>query len=120
ETQSMGEANELSDRYKDVEDMRIEGNTRFDNQFVIELYEGEDIEYDENMIKGCFIDIEVTAPEFPLPKHALYEVDLITVYNTQSKQYTTFSLHDYDPEIAEPEAAALNDVLTFVKCSNEE
>lgn len=119
-TEGMRDANELMNRYQNVDDMAIEGNTRFDNQFVIELYEGEDIEYDESLIKGCFIDIEVTAPEFPTPEHALYEVDLITLYNTKNKQYTTFSLHDYDPFIEESEAKELNEYLTFIKCESEE
>lgn len=114
---SIKDAKAFVEKYKHVDGMTIEGNTKFANQFVIELFEGKTPEYNASMLRGAIIDIEVTAPEFPKPTEAKYPVDLMTVYDTQSKIYTVFSLHNYDQSIDDTDAGKLK--INFKKFNNE-
>lgn len=117
EFDSIKEAKSYREQYKDVEGFKIHGNMKFDSQFVIELFEGEMPTYDESLINGCIVDIEVTAPEFPNPLEAKYAIDLVTVYSTLNKKFYTFSLYDYDQSIDETDAGQVD--LVFEKYDYE-
>lgn len=114
---SIKDAKDFIEKYKHVDGMSIEGNTKFANQFVIELFEGQMPEYNPSLIKGCILDIEVTAPEFPKPIEAKYAIDLMTLYNTNDKVFKVFSLYDYDQSIDETDAGSLK--IDFKKYNNE-
>lgn len=117
EFDTIKEAKSYREQYKDVEGFKIHGNMKFDSQFVIELFEGEMPQFDGLLINGCILDIEVTAPEFPSPLEAKYEIDLVTVYSIIHKKYFTFSRYDYDQSIDESDAGKVD--LEFVKYDTE-
>lgn len=114
---SIRDAKDFIEKYKDVDGMDVEGNVKFATQFVIELFEGKMPDYKEDLIKGCILDIEVTAPEFPNPIEAKYEIDLMTLYNTREKVFKVFSLHDYDQTLDETDARKLK--VDFKKYDSE-
>lgn len=111
-------AKSFFEQYKDVDGFEIEGNCKFANQFTIELYEGKTPNFDPSIIKGCVLDIEVTAPEFPKPEEAKYPIDAICMYDTANDTYTVYGLGDYDHSIDETDAAQLN--VKYTKFTRED
>ena len=105
-------AKSFYEQYKDVDGMTIEGNFKFANQFAIELAEGKTPEYDPRKIRGCVLDIEVTAPEFPKPEEAKYPIDAVTFYDIQNNKYTSFGLGPYDLLKDETQARVLETEYT--------
>lgn len=52
----------------------------------------DDIQFDIEKIRIGIIDLEVTAPEFPDPKFAKYEIDAITLYDSIDDVYYSWGL----------------------------
>lgn len=115
---SIKSAKSFFEQYKDVDGFEVEGNYKFANQFTIELYEGKPPNFNPAIIRGCILDIEVTAPEFPKPEEAKYPIDAICMYDTVSDVYTVFGLGDYDHSIDETDAAQLN--IKYTKFTRED
>jgi len=63
-------AKSFADQYKDVPTMGINGNSNYENQFIIELFEGKQPEYEEKNIRLGFVDIEVHSVKFK-PDHKI-------------------------------------------------
>ena len=61
------------------------------------------------ILKYIFIDIEVLAKEFPEPSKAKYPVSCITIYNSMTKEYKTWSLFETKEEVL------LNNCLDYIK-----
>ncbi len=61
------------------------------------------------ILKYIFIDIEVLAKEFPEPSKAKYPVSCITIYNSMTKEYKTWSLFETKEEVL------LNNCLDHIK-----
>lgn len=91
---SIKEAKHFADQYKEVHDFVIEGNSNYANQFVIDLYEGQTPEYNEDIIRSGILDIEVwvTDDTFPEPFEVEYKINAITIYDSIEKRFNTFAL----------------------------
>ena len=88
--ESIKEASEYVERYKDVEGFTFYGQTQFQYQYITETY-NKTINWDKDKIKLFSIDIE-TATEngFPDIKEANEEILLITIKDNNHKQIVTF------------------------------
>ena len=108
------EATEFVERYKDVSNFPIFGQTSWTYQYLTEKYPDE-IDWDISKILIYSLDIETTSEHgFPNVSDPVEEVLLITVLNNQTKEITTFGTGDYTPTVA---TAHLN--VKFIKCTNE-
>lgn len=94
--ETMREAKEFIERYKDVSNFDIYGNTNYIAQFVTEKFPNE-IQFDSSLINITTIDIEVQSDEgFPEPDQAKYPITAITVKNTIDNTFYVFGLGPYD------------------------
>lgn len=93
--ESIKEASEYVERYKDVEGFTFHGQTQFQYQYITETYP-KTINWDKDLIKLFSIDIE-TATEngFPNVSEANEEVLLITIKDNHHKQIVTFGSRPY-------------------------
>lgn len=94
--ETMREAKEFLERYKDVSNFEIYGNTNYIAQFVAEKFPNE-IKFDSSLINITTIDIEVASDEgFPEPEQANYPITAITIKNNIDNTFYVFGLGDYD------------------------
>lgn len=118
-------AKEFCKQYEGVDNFRIEGNSRFDNQFVIELLGGQTPNYIAADIKGHVIDIEVDVADgegFPEPDVAEWPINAITTYITSEAKFVTFALKSSAQAIWYKERSPqyLKDMdIEFVHCDTE-
>lgn len=100
--ENIKEAKNFLSQYKDIDGIRIEGNTRFDNQYIIEKCNATTPEYKAKDISGLILDIEVDVKEgdsFPEPSKSPAPINIITCYNTKDEKFYTFSLKPYDEAV---------------------
>ena len=84
------EAAEFAERYKEVSNFPIYGQTNWNYQFLTEKYPN-DIEWDINQIKIFSVDIETTVENgFPDVFNPLEKILLITLQDNTTKKITTF------------------------------
>jgi DNA polymerase elongation subunit (family B) len=94
--ETMREAKEFLERYRDVSNFEIYGNTNYIAQFVAEKFPNE-IKFDPSLINITTIDIEVASDEgFPEPEQANYPITAITIKNNIDNTFYVFGLGDYD------------------------
>ena len=94
--ETMREAKEFMERYKDVSNFEIYGNTNYIAQYVAEHWPGE-IKFDRNQINVTYIDIEVQSNEgFPEPEEAKYPVTAICLKNNIDNTFYVWGVGDYD------------------------
>lgn len=74
-----GTVKEARDWVRKVSEVGVEvlGQQSYVNTYISDTYRGH-INYNQDDIRIACIDIEVTAPEFPEPKFAKYEIDMIS------------------------------------------
>ena len=87
---SMKDARDWMQRMKDV-GMEALGMDDFRLSYISDNYRGE-IEYNRDKIRIASLDIEVTAPEFPDPREAKYEIDAITHYDSIEDKFYVYDL----------------------------
>lgn len=91
----LNEAQEFVDKYKEVQNFSIFGQTQFQYQYISNEYPGE-IKWDKDLIKVFSIDIETATEEgFPNLDTANEEILLITIKDNYHKQIVTFGTRDY-------------------------
>lgn len=106
------------DRRKWVENSgmtRIFHNLPVTQQYLLDKHwkDNEKPEFVANPLKYCFLDIEVYAPgDFPAPERADEVVDLITVWNSSVKRFTTWGLKPLNEWKPEPDT-------DYIHCSSE-
>lgn len=84
------EAAEFAERYKEVSNFPIYGQTNWNYQFLTEKYPN-DIDWDINQIKIFSVDIETTVENgFPDVFNPLEKILLITLQDNTTKKITTF------------------------------
>ena len=104
---------ERRDKIQDLGINRIFENITPYQQFLIDMYwdKNEDDSFDKFPLKNWFFDIEVYSPdEFPKPEDAKFPINIITVYDTLEKQYYSWGLGEYKPDI---------DNIIYVNCKTE-
>lgn len=113
---SMREAKEFIEKYKDVENFKIYGNTNYIAQFIAEEFPGE-IKFDRAKIRIHNIDIEVASDEgFPEPDEAKHPVISIAIKDSVLDTYFVWALGDYDVE----KSIMKQFHVKYTKCASEE
>lgn len=113
--ETMREAKEFMERYKDVSNFEIYGNTNYIAQYVAEHWPGE-IKFDRNQINVTYIDIEVQSNEgFPEPEEAKYPVTAICLKNNIDNTFYVWGLGDYDVS----KSLMKDNRVVYVKCATE-
>ena len=85
-----------SHRYRFIKELatdRIFENIRWDQQFLIDVFmhENEKPEFTKQPLKTWFLDIETYSPgEFPVPDKAADSINVITVFDSLTKSFTTW------------------------------
>lgn len=113
--ETMREAKEFMERYKDVSNFEIYGNTNYIAQYVAEHWPGE-IKFDRNQINVTYIDIEVQSNEgFPEPEEAKYPVTAICLKNNIDNTFYVWGVGDYDVTQSIMKANR----VVYTKCATE-
>ena len=113
--ESINEAKEYVNRYKDVDNFPIFGNTNFAYQYITETFPN-DIEFDISEIKTWSLDIETSADlGFPDVATAQEKVLLITIQDYATKDLVTFGLNEYEPKSERHKYIACKDEFTLLK-----
>lgn len=113
---SMKDAKEFVEKYEDIENFTIYGNTNYIAQYIAEEFPGE-IKFDRSKIRIHNIDIEVASDEgFPEPKDAKHPVISIALYDNVYNLYQVWGLGDFDVSKAELKDAR----IAYTKCISEE
>lgn len=103
EFDDISEMKQYINEYEDILDLY--GNYNPINQFISQLFDVPEIEYNYDYIKIVSIDIETTNDHGqPNPYLALEKINLITVKNFHTKKKTTFTtldvnVNDFDSEV---------------------
>ena len=108
--QDLNEAQDFADRYKEVKNTKVFGQTQFAYQYISDEYP-KTINWDKDLIKLFSLDIE-TATEhgFPNIEEANEEILLITIKDNFHKQIVTFGTKDY---------TSTRDDARYIKSANE-
>ena len=94
--ETMREAKDFMETYKDVDNFKVYGNTNYIAQYVYEKFPN-DIHFNRDKINVTTIDIEVASDDgFPFPEDAKHEVISITIKNNIDDTYYVWGLGDYD------------------------
>ena len=102
---SMNEANKWRKKMGEMGQEAL-GMDDFIISYLSDTYKGE-IRYDRNKIRVAWVDIEVTAPEFPKPEEAKYPIDAITHYDSVHDRFFVFDLKGKNGEIWEASKSIL-------------
>ena len=103
-------------RFKFIKDSnvkRVFENLPAHQQFLVDSYwkDNENPDFNKNPIKTLFIDIETYSPDdFPDIKTANHTVNIITVYDTLDKKFTSWGLGDFNNTYSD---------VVYIKCSSE-
>jgi DNA polymerase elongation subunit (family B) len=115
ELASMREAKEFMERYDNVENFNIYGNTNYIAQFIAQEFPGE-IKFDRNKIRIHNIDIEVASNEgFPQPDEAKHPVTAICIKDSILDTFFVWALGDYDVE----KSIMKTSQVRYTKCIDE-
>jgi DNA polymerase elongation subunit (family B) len=115
EFDSMREAKEFVEKYSDVENFDVYGNTNYIAQFIAHEFPNE-IKFERNRIRVHTIDIEVASDQgFPEPKEALHPVISIAIKDSILDTYFVWALGDYDIE----KSIMKTSQVRYTKCKDE-
>lgn len=113
---SMREAKEFIEKYKDVENFKIYGNTNYIAQYIAEEFPGE-IKFDRAKIRIHNLDIEVASDAgFPEPEEAKHPVISIAIKDSILDTYFVWALGDYDVD----KSIMKEFQVKYMKCTSEE
>ena len=113
--ETMREAKEFIERYKDVSNFAVHGNTTYIAQFITEKFPGE-IKFDASVINITTIDIEVQSDEgFPEPEEAKYPITAIGIKNTIDNTFYIWGTGDYDVS----KSIMKDNRVVYEKCRDE-
>ena len=109
EFETMKEATEFTQRYRDVSNFKVFGQNNYVAQF-ISAYWPDEIKFEREQVRVLNIDIEVASDEgFPEPRSAKHPIISIALRKNDGN-YWVWGLNDYTP--------SREDVL-FIRCDNE-
>jgi DNA polymerase elongation subunit (family B) len=106
------ETREFIEKYENVENFNLYGNTRYINQYISDNYPEDQIKFDISKIKLVTIDIEVASENgFPDVRSCQEQILTISIQNYTTKNIITWGLHEFNNT---------NPKVHYVKCDNEE
>jgi len=92
---TVGEARDFKDKYKDVENFEVHGYDRFLYQYISEEFSDE-VDYDIKTLKITSLDIEVACENgFPNVHECAEQLLAITVQDYQTRKLKVFATRDY-------------------------
>lgn len=114
---SISEASDFLDNYKDVDNFKVHGNNNYVAQFIQEAYPGK-IKFKSELIRIGNIDIEVASDDgFPLPEEAAHPIISIAYKDNYNNIYWVWGLDDYD--YTKSELNLEGAMIRYVKCASE-
>ena len=114
---TMREAKEFLEQYKDMDNLKLYGTTNYIHQFITDKFPGE-ITFNPNSINVVNFDIEVASDDgFPVPEKAQHPITAITVKSSKSSVFQVWGCGDYDAEKCQIELHG--NVIQYHKCKNE-
>ena len=91
------EAKDFLQKYEDVDNFKIYGNTGYIYQYISEMYPEDEVKFDISKIKVTTLDIEVASENgFPDVESAAEEILLISIQDYSSKQIRTWGLGQFN------------------------
>lgn len=95
---SIKEARDFKEQYKDVEGFKVHGMDKWQYQFIHDNYPG-DIEYDLRLLKILTLDIECITDDgkFPDIQTASAPIPLISLHNSEKNQTIVLGLKKFTP-----------------------
>lgn len=109
------ECKDFIDKYSEVDNFDIYGNTNHLAQFIFEAFPQE-IKFDRDAIRVGTIDIEVASDDgFPFPEDAKHEVLSISLRLSQDQTYHVWGIGAYD----ESKSLIKNDRVVYYQCDDE-
>lgn len=113
--ESMKAAKEWLEQYKDMDNIKIYGNTNYVQQFIVSAFP-KDISFDRKTVNVANLDIEVASDDgFPEPDTADYPVISICLKSSKSEIYHVWGLGEYDADTRENQ----NALVQYRKCETE-
>jgi DNA polymerase elongation subunit (family B) len=113
--ESIREARNFIDEYKNVDNFDIHGNQDFIQQFISDAFQHV-IEFNRDVINVTTIDIEVQSDQgFPRPEDANHPVTAITIKNNIDNVYYVWGMGDWDHS----KSIVNHLTVKYVKCANE-
>jgi len=113
---SMSDAREFCDQYKEVPNFKIYGTQNYIHQFITSEFPDE-ITFNPGFINITYIDIEVASDDgFPFPEEAAHPIISIALKNTINNVYYVWGLDDYSVSNSQ-----FIDTLTikYIHCKDE-
>tara|TARA_B100000131_G_scaffold14392_1_gene14724 strand:- start:269 stop:2758 length:2490 start_codon:yes stop_codon:yes gene_type:complete len=90
-------AKETVQRYRDVSNMDVYGNTRYLYQYIADEYPDDQVKFDPKLIRVFNIDIETSAENgFPDIESADQEILAISIKDSYSGRITVFGARQFD------------------------
>ena len=94
---SIQHAKETVQRYRDVSNMDVYGNTRYLYQYIADEYPDDQVKFDPKLIRVFNIDIETSAENgFPDIESADQEILAISIKDSYSGRITVFGARPFD------------------------
>jgi len=91
------DAKEFIETHKDLADFPVYGQTRYNNQYILEEYPWDDMKFDMSNIRIFTIDIETAAENgFPDIESADQEILLISIKDSYSGRITVFGSRPFE------------------------
>ena len=91
------DAKEFIETHKDLADFPVYGQTRFNNQYILEEYPWDEMKFDMSHIRIFTIDIETAAENgFPDIETADQEILLISIKDSYTGRITVFGSRPFD------------------------
>jgi len=108
---TVGQARDFKDKYKDVENFEVHGYDRFLYQYISEEFSDE-VDYDIKTLKITSLDIEVACENgFPNVRECAESLLAITVQDFQTRKLKVFATRDYHNTRKD---------VDFIYCDSEE
>lgn len=105
------ETREFIQKYENIDNFKIYGNTRYVNQYISDNYPEETIKFDILKIKLITIDIEVASENgFPDVQSCQEELLAISVQDYATKKITTWGVKSFSNS---------NPNVNYIKCNDE-
>ena len=97
------DARQFVDTHKEMEDFPVYGQTRYNNQYILQEYPWDEMKFDVNQIRIFTLDIETGAENgFPDIETADQEILLISLKDSHTGRITVFGARPYestDPDV---------------------
>jgi len=105
------ETRDFIQKYENIDNFILYGNTRYINQYISENYSEDNIKFDINKIKLITIDIEVASENgFPDVKSCQEELLTISIQNYATKNIITWGIKPFNNT---------NPSVEYIECKDE-